>query len=384
MEPARLHRDTLKNDDILLRINQVSKSYGTNAIVKNISLEIKKHEIVTLLGPSGCGKTTTLRLVSGLEQATSGEIVCRGQRLDVPARNLFVPPHNRNFGMVFQSYAIWPQMTVFDNVAYPLRLRKMNKSDIAAETRRALEMVGLDKLADRSPSQLSGGQQQRVAFARAIVYKPDLLLLDEPFSNLDTRLREQMRYEVKELQEKLGLSVLFVTHDQEEALSLSDRIIVINHGEIEQAGTPIELYDKPLTPFVRDFLGKRVLFSGTATAVSPEDGITGAKTGAPDFQLFARHPMSDRLAIGDAFVLSVRPEQIEVLPYSVDDASQNVIPGVIEKLYFTGSHYEAQINLFGTRTISFHIPRTHDWKQGQEIFLCFPKEVSRAWAKEKA
>lgn len=381
---VHMRNDHNADSDSLLSINQVSKNYGAHRIVNHISLEIRRNEIVTLLGPSGCGKTTTLRLVSGLEQITSGEIRCRGKVLDSSSAKTFVPPHKRNFGMVFQSYAIWPQMTVFENVAYPLHLRKMNKSQIAEQVKRALSLVGLDHLSDRAPSKLSGGQQQRVAFARAIVYNPDLLLLDEPFSNLDTRLREQMRVEVKELQERLGLSVLFVTHDQEEALSLSDRIIVINHGEIEQTGSPLELYDRPETPFVRDFLGKRVLFSGIVSAVSAEDGIVGAKTGAEDFQLFAKHPMSDRLSVGDSFMLSVRPEQITVLPDRVEDSRNNIVPGVIEKLFFTGSHYEAQISLFGRRVISFHIPRTHDWHKGQQVFLSFSKEVSRAWAKEQA
>jgi ABC-type Fe3+/spermidine/putrescine transport system ATPase subunit len=367
----------------LLQITNVTKDYGTSKIVKNISLEIKENEIVTLLGPSGCGKTTTLRMVSGLEPITAGEITCRGKVLDSSSSKQFVAPHKRNFGMVFQSYAIWPQMSVFENVAYPLVIRKMNKSDIAKEVKRALELVGLGQFADRSPSSLSGGQQQRVAFARAIVYSPDLLLLDEPFSNLDTRLREQMRIEVKDLQERLGLSVLFVTHDQEEALSLSDRIIVLNNGYVEQTGSPIELYDKPNTAFVRDFLGKRVLFSGMVKAISDEDGIVGTKIGDENQLLYGQHPMSAKLAIGDSFFLSVRPEQIVVLPNRVEDSRNNIIPGTIEKLFFTGSQYEAEINFFNRRTISMHIPRTHDWFKGQNVFLSFPKEVSRIWPNEK-
>src|SRR5690554_5948701 len=263
--------------------------------VNEISFDIKKNEILTLLGPSGCGKTTTLRMVSGLENSTGGEIVYRDQIVDSSSRGIFVPPNKRNLGMVFQSYAIWPQMTIFENIAYPLHVRKMGKADIKKEATRALELVGLAKYADRSSGSLSGGQQQRVAFARSIVYHPDLLLLDEPFSNLDARLREQMRKEVKLIQERLELSVLFVTHDQSEALSLSDRIVVINEGEIEQVGSPMDLYDRPNTSFVRDFLGNTVLFTGETISVSEESGIIGHMLGNVKQKLYSLHPLSAKL-----------------------------------------------------------------------------------------
>jgi len=280
--------------------------------------------------------------------------------------------------MVFQSYAIWPQMTIFENIAYPLHVRKMGKADIKKEATRALELVGLAKYADRSSGSLSGGQQQRVAFARAIVYHPDLLLLDEPFSNLDARLREQMRKEVKLIQERLELSVLFVTHDQSEALSLSDRIVVLSEGQIEQIGAPMELYDKPETTFVRDFLGTTVLFSGVVTEVGTK-GTVGHMQGKLEQKLYSLHPLSAKLEKGDRFQLSVRPEQITILPHKEDNPNDNVIVGTIVSLFFTGSQFEVEIDCSDNKPIVLTIPRTFDWFKGQFVYLSFSKEGSRLW-----
>ncbi|MYK34154.1 MAG: ABC transporter ATP-binding protein, partial [Chloroflexi bacterium] len=209
--------------DSILQLDRVSRTFGTTKAVDQVSLDVHAGEIFTLLGPSGCGKTTTLRLVAGLEQPDNGEIWVRDRLVASVPRNTFVPPHQRMMGMVFQSYAIWPHMNVFDNVSYPLRIRRMKRAEIRERVERVLNLVGLDGLESRPAPMLSGGQQQRVALARALIYEPAVLLLDEPFSNLDSKLREQMRVEVKQLQKTLGITVLFVTHDQTEALSLSDR-----------------------------------------------------------------------------------------------------------------------------------------------------------------
>ncbi len=248
--------------ETVLALDDVSKLYGAAPAVDRTSLQIRRGEVFTLLGPSGCGKTTTLRLVAGLERPDGGEITLRGRLVASVPRRLFVPPNKRNLGMVFQSYAIWPHMTVFDNVAYPLRLRGEKRPVIREKVARVLDLVGLEGLEARPATLLSGGQMQRLALCRALVYEPDLLLLDEPFSNLDAKLREQMRVELKLLQRRLGITVLFVTHDQVEALSLSDRIAVMHRGRVEQVGPPRHLYERPGTAFVRDFLGQTVILKG--------------------------------------------------------------------------------------------------------------------------
>ena len=219
----------------VLRLDGVSKLFGSILAVDGVSLEIERGEIFTLLGPSGCGKTTTLRLVAGLEQPDGGEITLRDRVVASVPRRTFVAPHRRNLGMVFQSYAIWPHMTVFENVAYPLELRGVRRALVRERVAAVLELVGLAGLETRAATLLSGGQMQRLALCRALVYEPDLLLLDEPFSNLDAKLREQMRVELKLLQQKIGITVVYVTHDQLEALSLSDQVVVLNQGKIGRA-----------------------------------------------------------------------------------------------------------------------------------------------------
>src|SRR5437762_6640450 len=233
----------------VLRLDGVSKHFGAVAAVDSASLDIARGEVFTLLGPSGCGKTTTLRLVAGLEQPDAGEIALRDRVVASAARRVFVAPHKRNLGMVFQSYAIWPHMNVFENVAYPLHLRGVKRSVVAEKVTRVLDLVGLAGLDERGATLLSGGQMQRLALCRALVYEPDLLLLDEPFSNLDAKLREQMRVELKVLQRRLGVTVLFVTHDQTEALSLSDRSPVLQPGRVELVAAPGERYGGPASAF---------------------------------------------------------------------------------------------------------------------------------------
>ena len=235
-------------------IKGVTKSFGNIKVLQEFNQEFQDGEFITLLGPSGCGKTTMLRLIAGFEKPSSGEIYI-GDRL-VSGENGFVSPEKREIGMVFQSYAVWPHMNVFDNIAYPLKIQKKSKGEIEERVNEALKIVHLEQYKDRFPSELSGGQQQRVALGRALVARPEILLLDEPLSNLDAKLREEMRYEIKEIAKKLKITVIYVTHDQIEAMTMSDRIVLINKGEIQQVGTPQEIYSKPNNIFVANFVGK--------------------------------------------------------------------------------------------------------------------------------
>ena len=238
-----------------VRINSVTKMFGEVKAVNDFNAVVRDGEFVSILGPSGCGKTTILRVIAGFEKADQGEVYIGQQLVSSSQQRAFVPPEKRNIGMVFQSYAVWPHMNVFDNVAYPLKIKGMSKAEIAAKTTKALDLVHLDGYSERFPNQLSGGQQQRVALARALVGEPSLLLLDEPLSNLDAKLRESMRFEIKELQKKLKITVIYVTHDQSEAMAMSDRIIVMNQGVIQQNDEPIKIYENPANHIVADFIG---------------------------------------------------------------------------------------------------------------------------------
>jgi iron(III) transport system ATP-binding protein len=252
--------------------------YGDVMAVKGVSFTVRRGEHLTLLGPSGCGKTTTLRAIAGLEQPSAGEIRIGGQVVYSSAGRVQVPTEKRGVSMVFQSYAIWPHMTVFDNVAYGLRVRRIGKQEIAEKVRWALELVRMGDLADRSAAKLSGGQQQRVALARSFVFAPTVILFDEPLSNLDAKLRAEMRLEIKELQHQLGITSVYVTHDQEEALAISDRVIVMHAGVIEQIGTPNEIYDTPRSAFVADFVGAANVIHGHLRRDVTRPGLVSLET----------------------------------------------------------------------------------------------------------
>ncbi len=245
-----------------ITIKNVTKAFGDKVVLQAFDAAFQDGEFITLLGPSGCGKTTMLRMIAGFERPTTGEIWFDDQL--VSGGKTFVPPEKRAIGMVFQSYAVWPHMNVYDNVAYPLNIQRRPKSEIEQRVARILEITHLSQYARRFPNQLSGGQQQRVALARALVAEPKLLLLDEPLSNLDAKLRESMRFEIKEIQKKLGITVVYVTHDQTEAMAMSDRIFLINGGVVQQCGSPEEIYNAPANQFVADFLGKVDFFKGEA------------------------------------------------------------------------------------------------------------------------
>ena len=246
-----------------ITLNNITKNYGDVQIIRNFSDKFNDREFITLLGPSGCGKTTMLRMIAGFEKPTTGEI--KIDDVVVSSADKFVPPNLRNIGMVFQSYAVWPHMNVFDNVAYPLKIKRVPRSEITERVMNILEAVHLSPYVKRMPSELSGGQQQRIALGRALVSNPRVLLLDEPLSNLDAKLRESMRFEIKEVQKRFGITVVYVTHDQTEAMAMSDRVIVFNHGAVQQADTPMNIYRKPANQFVADFVGKINFIEGTSS-----------------------------------------------------------------------------------------------------------------------
>ncbi|MDR7439733.1 MAG: ABC transporter ATP-binding protein [Armatimonadota bacterium] len=250
-------------EQVQIRLEGVTRRFESVTAVDRVTLEVAKGEFVTLLGPSGCGKTTTLRIIAGLEEADEGRVYIGGRLVGDPQAGIFVPPERRSVGMVFQSYAVWPHMTVFGNVAFPLRVRRWPAEAIRRRVTEVLQLVGLQPLADRPATALSGGQQQRVAIARAIVYEPEVLLMDEPLSNLDAKLREEMRNELRALQRRLGMTTVYVTHDQEEAMVLSDRVVVMHAGRVLQVGTPEEIYLYPADATVAEFLGSPTLLDAT-------------------------------------------------------------------------------------------------------------------------
>ncbi len=255
---------------IELSVDNLHLTYGDNPVLKGVSMELKRGEVVSLLGPSGSGKTTLLRAVAGLEKPTAGRITIGNNVVYDGSPRSEIPAEERNLGLVFQSYALWPHKTVFDNVAYPLKLRKVASGEIKQRVQSVLEQLGLGHLGNRHPHQLSGGQQQRVAIGRALVYNPPVILLDEPLSNLDAKLREEARVFLRELIIKLGLSALMVTHDQNEAMAISDRILLLNNGVIEQQGTPQEMYGNPATLFAAEFMGSNNRLHGKVTALETD------------------------------------------------------------------------------------------------------------------
>jgi iron(III) transport system ATP-binding protein len=303
-----------------IAVARLTKQFNDFTAVDGISFEILGNEFFSLVGPSGCGKTTTLRCVAGLETATSGRIDIKGKTVfsanGGPAGSTQVPTHERSIGMVFQNYAVWPHMSVFQNIAYPLRLRGVSRQEQRSEVGRVLSMLGMDQLMNRKPSQLSGGQQQRVALGRALVARPDVLLLDEPLSNLDAKLREQMRTELKRIQREVGIPILYVTHDQDEALSMSDRIAVMSAGRIHQIASPAEIYEQPATKFVLDFIGTVNYLEAEITSAT---GSLVTVRLADGQQLSMPQPA--RLPADKSVLLALRPEDLRIATEpAADDA----------------------------------------------------------------
>jgi iron(III) transport system ATP-binding protein len=369
---------------LAVRLQHLWKTYpgNTNPAVQDLSLDIYDGEIMTLLGPSGCGKTTTLRMVAGLEKPDAGDIFFGDQAVVMTSRGLCLSPDKRNVGMVFQSYAIWPHMTVAENVAFPLKARRFPKKEIKERVARALELIGLSGFEDRPGPLLSGGQQQRVAFARALVTEPRVLLLDEPFSNLDAKLREQMRISVKLLQKRLKIAMLFVTHDQIEALSLSNRIALINFGVVQQQGDPRLLYEQPANEFVRDFVGRTLLFRGKVQSRNPSGQIAIALEGAPDCVVFGRTYDPAGIKSGALVYMGVRPEDVELMPAEIAVAPPGMIGGMVQAALFIGERIEYQVEVDGQGAMLVYGERHSPVEEGGKVWLNLRPDGHSAWASD--
>ena len=351
-----------------LRVESLSKSFagsgqGVAAAVNGVSFGVPKGTLFTLLGPSGCGKSTTLRCIAGLERPEQGSIAVDGQTHFDAERGVFVPPDKRGIGMVFQSYAIWPHMTVYQNVAYALEVKRTPRAQIRPRVIEALELVGLAGLAERAAPNLSGGQQQRVALARAVVGRPRLLLFDEPLSNLDAKLRERMRHEIRELQQRLGITALYVTHDQAEALAMSDTIAVMSAGRILALGAPRELYVAPGNRFVADFVGLTNIVRGRVRAPAEAGGI--GEVDVAFGRLRCRCPGG--LRPGEAVEVLIRPENIVASP-AQPGTRENVWQAVVEHVTFLGEHQDATVRLGETR-LRIRVAPWIELAGGQPIYL---------------
>ena len=310
--------------DLVLQLKQINKYFGRSHVIKDVNIDFEKGHFVTFLGPSGCGKTTLLRMVAGFYEPDDGEILLNGKRIER------IPPYSRNTAMVFQEYALFPHMNVFDNVSYGLRVKNRPKEEIERRVKEALDLMQLKGMEDRFPNQMSGGQQQRVAVARALVMNPEILLLDEPLSNLDAKLRESVRVELRDIQKKMGLSTIYVTHDQSEALSMSDMIVVLKGGVVHQTGSPQEIYFEPKTPFVADFIGTTNILSvkglGENTVSYGNDRI----------------PTTKSVNAGQEYCLSIRPECLKLVKEAVD--GQVNVKVTIQNKMFLGEKIRYFVN----------------------------------------
>jgi iron(III) transport system ATP-binding protein len=343
-----------------------------NAIraAENVTFEVPAGKLFTLLGPSGCGKTTTLRSIAGLEKPRAGEIRVGGTPVYSSHKGVFIPPNRRGLGMVFQSYAIWPHMTVFENAAFPLQVgrKKTSKKQIEERVMRVLKVVALEEMAEREATKLSGGQQQRLALARALVMEPPLLLLDEPLSNLDAKLRERMRFELKRLQRDLGITTVYVTHDQSEALALSHSIAVMNRGEIQQTGTPREIYERPSNQFVADFIGSTNFLRATVRGAQAGEALY--RVDSEIGELTAR--AVDTLEPGMKVVISVRPEDIR-LSESRPEGGANVLEGTVDTKVFLGESVDFQVKVKDRALLSRAHPSLGT-RVGQPIYMSLNPE----------
>ncbi len=352
-----------------VRFENVQKSYdGEILVVKDLNLDIARGEFLTMLGPSGSGKTTTLMMVAGFEPATHGKIFLNERPIND------VPPHKRGVGMVFQNYALFPHMTVAENLSFPLKVRKIPAAEVEEKVGRALEMVELPGFGNRRPSQLSGGQQQRVAVARALVFDPDLILMDEPLGALDKQLREQMQYEIKHIHGNLGVTVIYVTHDQSEALTMADRIAVFNDGVIQQVSTPDELYEKPANSFVAQFIGENNRLNGTVREVNGNVCVVELDGGVA---VSAEKVNVDR--VGQRATLSIRPERIELAPKK--GSMPNTVPGRIVELIYLGDHIRVCISVAGTDKFVVKVPNDagrRTLKKGDKINVGWHAKDCRA------
>jgi iron(III) transport system ATP-binding protein len=347
-----------------VELRGLTKHYGVNAVVDNVSLMIEHGSLVCLLGPSGCGKTTTLRLIAGFVEPTGGEIRVGERVVSTPSQSL--PPERRNMSMIFQSYALWPHMTVAENIVYGLKLRKIDSATIRRKLDSILATTRLAPLADRYPGELSGGQQQRVALARALIVEPETLLLDEPLSNLDANLREEMRFEIRRLHDEYRYTTVYVTHDQSEAMTTSDVIAVMNAGKIEQAGSPEDVYDRPRSEFVARFIGMSNVLKGKALGADAVSvvGVPLRVTGGP-------------LKAGAETLLSVRQQTIKLLP-SEPASKDNVLPAKVIRQVFLGSNRDYMVEIADGTQVRVVTPASESVAPGSTVWLQLPPDRCRA------
>jgi len=357
-------------DEAFVRFENVQKSYdGEILVVKDLNLDIPAGEFLTMLGPSGSGKTTSLMMLAGFEPATHGEIYLGGQSINN------VPPNKRGIGMVFQNYALFPHMSVAENLAFPLKVRNMGRAEIEEKVNRALAMVELPDMGGRRPAQLSGGQQQRVAVARALVFDPSLILMDEPLGALDKQLREQMQYEIKHIHENLGVTVVYVTHDQAEALTMSDRIAVFEDGVIQQLSTPDDLYERPQNSFVAQFIGENNKLHGKVVSVSDGNCKVDLDGGG---QVVAK-TVNNTASVGERTTLSLRPERVEIEPK--DGSVSNIITGEIKELIYLGDHIRTRMSVAKNDEFIVKVPNNADnvpLKEGASVKVGWQAQDCRA------
>ena len=339
-----------------LVVADLVKRFGLVTAVNNVSFHVKDGEFFSLLGPSGCGKSTTLAALAGLDRPTEGSILADGAVLFDHKTNRFLPPEARNFGLVFQSYALWPHMTVEQNLAFPLKLRKMGAAQRRERIHETLDLVEMSEMADRYPHQLSGGQQQRVALARTLVYRPAVLLLDEPLSNLDAKLRDRARAWLSELQGRLKITTIYVTHDQTEALALSDRIAVMNKGEIVQLGTPHEIYERPTDPFVADFIGTSSFLHGSVGGAADDTGEMVRIELNGGGEVLATQPRPS--APGAAVTVAIRPENVQLLHTAPAGVRGSLLPAAITSRSYGGARYTYLVQI-GRHTIRIEAQENH-------------------------
>ena len=353
----------------LVRFENVQKSYdGEVLVVKDFNLDVERGEFLTMLGPSGSGKTTCLMMLAGFEPATHGEIYLDNQ----PINN--VPPHKRGIGMVFQNYALFPHMTVAENLSFPLEVRRMSRSERESRVKRALDMVQLGEFGSRRPAQLSGGQQQRVAVARALVFNPELVLMDEPLGALDKNLREQMQYEIKHIHENLGVTVVYVTHDQSEALTMSNRIAVFNDGVVQQLAAPDVLYEKPENAFVAQFIGENNKLRGQVTSLD-QNLCTVVTDDGQQVQALAVNVSQP----GQATTLSLRPERVLISPPA--GTVDNVFEARVLELIYLGDHIRARVALLGREDFIVKVPNSANhvaMREGDTVVVGWQRDDCRA------
>ena len=356
-----------KNNEFV-KFDKVDKSYdGKVLVVKDLNLDIAEGEFITMLGPSGSGKTTCLMMLAGFETPTNGEIYLDGN----PISN--IPPHKRGIGMVFQNYALFPHMTVYENLAFPLKVRKFSKDEIDKKVEKALSMVSLSDFGSRMPAQLSGGQQQRVAVARALVFDPAVVLMDEPLGALDKNLRESMQYEIKHIHESIGVTVVYVTHDQSEALTMSNRIAVFNDGKVQQLSSPDKLYEEPVNSFVAEFIGENNTFQGEVTDISKDRCKIKLDSGN---EILA-NPIVVK-SKGEKSIVSLRPERAIIDP---EEKMDNKFQGKIEEVIYHGDHTRVRLNLLGNKEFILKVPNSSarmDIKLGNEIKIGWNSFDARA------